>query len=58
MVLGNVITKKLQVADSVILHGSCFAVDNQERFDEALSKYNNKQALRASTLAMQGQGNA
>jgi cytoskeletal protein CcmA (bactofilin family) len=56
MVIGDVITRKLQVAESVILNGSCFAVDNQERFEEAVSKYNNRKALRSSTLASGSQG--
>lgn len=51
MVLGNVITKRLHVEESVILNGRCFAVDDQARFDEALSDYNNRRALRSSSLA-------
>ena len=51
MVLGNVLTKRLQVEDSVVLNGRCFAVNDQERFDAALSEYNNRRALGASSLA-------
>jgi len=51
MVLGNVLTKRLQVEDSVVLNGRCFAVNDQESFDAALSEYNNRQALGASSLA-------
>lgn len=50
MVLGNVLTKRLQVEDSVILNGHCVAVDDQERFDAALSDYNNRRALGETSL--------
>ncbi len=51
MVWGSVITKKLVVEDSVILHGACFAVNDQERYEAALSEYNNRKALADSALA-------
>ncbi len=51
MVLGTVLTKRLQVEDSVILNGRCFAIEDQERFDAALSEYNNRRALGATSLA-------
>lgn len=51
MVLGTVLTKKLQIEDAVILNGKCFAVNDQTRFDSALSEYNNRKALESSTLS-------
>lgn len=51
MVLGDVLTRRLNVEDSVILNGSCFAVNDGERFAEALSNYNNRRAFRSSSLA-------
>lgn len=61
MVIGNVITKKLQVEDYVLLNGRCVAIDDQDRFDAALSEYNNRRALGSSSFAgsrysAQGQG--
>jgi cytoskeletal protein CcmA (bactofilin family) len=53
MVLGSIITKRLMVEDSVILNGSCFAINDQSRFDAALSEYNNRRALSDSALASQ-----
>jgi len=50
-VIGSVITRKLQVEPDVILHGECFAADDEERFTEALAGYNNRQAMRRSTRA-------
>lgn len=45
MVVGTVLTKHLSVAESVLLHGYCFAVNDQERFDAEYFKYNNRKAL-------------
>ncbi len=45
MVIGSVITKRLSVAESVLLHGYCFAVDDQARFDAAYLEYSNRKAL-------------
>jgi cytoskeletal protein CcmA (bactofilin family) len=55
MVLGDVLTKRLQVEDSVILSGKCFAVDNQDRFEAVLSEYNNRKAY-SSSLGSGSQG--
>jgi len=57
MVLGDVLTKRLQVEDSVILSGACFAVDNQDRFDSVLSEYNNRKAY-SSSLGSSAPGHA
>lgn len=51
MVLGSVLTKKLQIEDTVILHGACFAINDQVSFDRALSDYNNKKALQSSSFS-------
>jgi cytoskeletal protein CcmA (bactofilin family) len=56
MVLGDVLTKRLQVEESVILSGKCFAVDNQDRFDAVLSEYNNRKAYTSSSLGSSSQG--
>ena len=51
MVLGSVLTKKLSIEDTVILNGPCFAVNDQERYDQAVSAYNNRKALESSSLS-------
>ncbi len=51
MVLGSILTKKLHVEDSVVLNGSCFAVNDQVRFEKVLSEYNNRKALESSSLS-------
>lgn len=56
MVLGNIITKKLQVEDFVILTGKCFAVNDQDRFNMALSEYNNRAAFSSSSLGSSAPG--
>ena len=48
VVLGTVITRKLVIEDSVLFSGSCFAVNDQDLFDAALSEYNNRKALSRS----------
>lgn len=56
MVLGNIITKRLQVENSVILNGKCFAVNDQELFNLALSEYNNRMAFSSSSLGSPAPG--
>ncbi len=51
MVLGDVVTRKLHVEDNVVLNGTCFAVNDAERFASALADYNNRRAYRSSSLA-------
>ncbi len=51
LVIGDIITKRLYVADSVLLHGYCFAVDNQEKFEEACFTRNNRKTLRRGNAA-------
>lgn len=48
MVLGSIVTKKLRADENVILHGFCFAIDDQARFEEAEKKYYNRNALHSS----------
>jgi cytoskeletal protein CcmA (bactofilin family) len=51
LVIGNILTKRLVVEESVILNGSCFAVNDQALFDETLGEYNNRKALSSTALA-------
>lgn len=51
MVLGSVLTKKLQIEDTVILNGKCFAVNDQVRYDKAVSELKNRKALESSSLS-------
>lgn len=51
LVLGSILTKKLKVDEAVILNGKCFAVNDQIRFDAALSEYNNRKALDSSSFS-------
>ena len=53
-VIGDIITKRLSVADSVLLHSYCFAVDSQERFEEACFARNNRRAARRETSVSKG----
>ena len=44
MVIGDIITRKIELEDDVILNGKCTAINDQETFDKALEKYNNLKA--------------
>lgn len=55
MVIGAVYTKRLQVEESVILSGPCFAVNDQEKLELALSEYRNRKAF-SSSYGASGQG--
>jgi len=45
LVLGTVITRRLQVEDSVLLTGRCFAVNDEERYQTVLADYYNRKAF-------------
>ncbi len=51
MVLGAVLTRRLLVEEEVLLNGPCVAVNDQARFEEALSEYNNRKAYASATYA-------
>ncbi len=54
-VIGDIITKRLSVAESVVLHGYCFAVNDQERFEEACFARNNRKAARYGASVSKGE---
>lgn len=51
LVLGDILTKKIRVDENVLLHGFCFAINNQTEFERAEKEYKNKQGLAASALS-------
>ncbi len=51
IVLGAILTRKLEVEESVLLNGPCFAIDDEQRFNQALVDYQNRIALREGSLA-------
>ena len=52
-VIGDIITKHLSAAESVLLHGYCFAVNDQAKFEEACFARNNRKAAAAHQAADQ-----
>ncbi|ULQ58695.1 polymer-forming cytoskeletal protein [Brucepastera parasyntrophica] len=56
LVLGTILTKHLQIEDSVIINGYCFAVNDETKFDAALATYKNRQALADSALSIPSNG--
>lgn len=50
LVLGSILTKKIQIEEDVLFHGACFAVNDEAEFEKAEKEYRNRQGLAASTL--------
>ena len=44
-VVGNIITKKVQMEDNVIFHGHCISISNEERFETRVEKYLQEKAI-------------
>ncbi len=51
LVLGDILTKKIQLEENVLVHGFCFAVDQEAEFERAEKEYKNRQGLASSSLA-------
>jgi cytoskeletal protein CcmA (bactofilin family) len=47
VVLGDVITHRLEVAEKVFFHGHCIALKNSDAYSEAVSDRNDAKAIRA-----------
>ena len=45
-VIGNIITKKVQMVDDVIFHGLCISISDEERFEEAKKYFLQQKAIR------------
>ena len=43
--MGNIITKKVQMEDNVIFHGHCISISNEERFESQVEKYLQEKAI-------------
>ena len=49
-VLGDVITKRLQVANDCLLQGQCVSVKDSEQFSVALENWQNEKAIRQKSI--------
>ncbi len=49
-VLGDVITKKLQVAGDCLIQGQCVSVSDEEQFSIALENWQNEKAIRQKSI--------
>lgn len=45
-VIGNIITRKIQMEDEVIFHGHCISVSDEERYEEVVNRYLQAKAIR------------
>ena len=49
-VLGDVITKRLQVAGDCLLHGKCVSIKDDQQFSVALEDWQNEKAIRQKSI--------
>lgn len=49
-VVGDIITRRLQVADQVVLHGYCISLENEADFEKAKEKWLDVKTLRRNSL--------
>lgn len=48
MVVGDIVTKRLVIEDGVIVHGTCSALNDQERFEKELEQYYTRKTIAQS----------
>ena len=46
VVIGDIVTHKLELADNVIFQGHCISLSNQSEYDEAVQQWNDITAIR------------
>lgn len=44
-VIGNIITKKVQMEDDVIFHGHCISISDEERYEAEVEKFLQQKAI-------------
>lgn len=49
-VIGDVITKNLQVEETVVVHGHCISLSNDDNFNTASEKLLNERAIRSKVI--------
>ena len=49
-VLGDVITKRLQVANDCLLQGQCISINDNEQFSAAMENWQNEKAIRQKSI--------
>ncbi len=49
VVIGDIATHKLELADNVIFHGHCISLSNQSEYDEAVQQWNDITAIRENS---------
>ena len=46
VVIGDIISKKVQIEENVIFHGHCIALDDEKKYEEAADQYLQAKAIR------------
>lgn len=50
VVIGDVITKHLQVADKVVLHGHCISISEDSKFNSEKDKYLDEKSVKSKVI--------
>ncbi|MCR5496110.1 MAG: polymer-forming cytoskeletal protein [Treponema sp.] len=51
-VIGNIITKKVQMEDKVIFHGHCISIEDEAKFEEESNKFLQAKAIRDKAVLL------
>ena len=49
-VLGDIATRRLQIADGVVFHGHCISLKNQDKYNAAFTQYEDKKMIQARSI--------
>lgn len=50
-VIGDIATKRLQIADGVVFHGHCIALSAQEKYNAAYTQYEDKKMIQERAIS-------
>lgn len=50
VVIGDIISHKVQIADTAVFHGHCISIKNDDEYKSASEKYLQSQAIKAKVL--------
>jgi|SRR5574344_1125833 cytoskeletal protein CcmA (bactofilin family) len=46
VVIGDVLSKRIQIEDKVIIHGHCISIKDEKRYEEEVVKYNQEKSIK------------
>lgn len=45
VIIGDILSRKIQIEDKVIIHGHCISIKEQKKYDEEVMKYNQAKSI-------------